>query len=81
MFDTSQLGPLYEDFTVGAMLPPLPPITLTEADNTLYRAVTGDQHLLAADRTIAASVAAAPNGLANPGLCLLYTSPSPRDKF
>ena len=45
MFDTSKLGPLYEDFSVGATLPPLPSITLTDADNAIYRAVTGDQHL------------------------------------
>ena len=37
MFDTSKLGPMYEDFSVGATLPPLPSITLTEADNAIYR--------------------------------------------
>ena len=45
MFDTTVAGPFYEDFVTGATLPPLPPVTLTEADNTLYRAITGDQHL------------------------------------
>jgi 2-methylfumaryl-CoA hydratase len=73
MFDTSRLGPLYEDFSVGATLPPLPAITLTEADNALYRAVTGDQHLLAADRRLAAAVADAPSGVANPGLVMQYS--------
>ena len=48
MFDTSQLGPLYEDFSVGATLPPLPSITVTAADNASYRAVTGYQHAHAA---------------------------------
>ena len=42
MFDTSTLGPLYEDFSVGATLPALPPITLTDADNAVYRAITYD---------------------------------------
>jgi acyl dehydratase len=40
---------MYEDFRVGATLPPLPSITLTDADNAIYRAITGDQHQLAAD--------------------------------
>ena len=73
MFDTSQLGPLYEDFSVGATLPPLPSITLTEADNAIYRAITGDQNLLAADRSIAASVTGRDAGVANPGLALQYS--------
>ncbi len=73
MFDTSQLGPLYEDFSVGATLPPLPSITLTEADNAIYRAITGDQNLLAADRSIAAAVTGNDSGVANPGLALQYS--------
>jgi acyl dehydratase len=73
MFDTSKLGPLYEDFTVGATLPPLPSITLTEADNVVYRAITGDQHLLAADRTLAKRVTGGGAGIANPGLVLQYS--------
>jgi 2-methylfumaryl-CoA hydratase len=73
MFDTSQLGPLYEDFSVGATLPALPSITLTEADNAIYRAVTGDQHLLAADRALARRVTGSDAGVANPGLVLQYS--------
>ena len=73
MFDTSQLGPLYEDFSVGATLPPLPSITLTEADNAIYRAITGDQNLLAADRSIATTVTGNAAGVANPGLVLQYS--------
>lgn len=73
MFDTSQLGPLYEDFTVGATLPPLPSITLTEADNAIYRAITGDQHPLAADRALAAVVTGHDAGVANPGLVMQYS--------
>jgi 2-methylfumaryl-CoA hydratase len=73
MFDTSQLGPLYEDFSVGATLPPLPSITLTEADNAVYRAVTGDQHPLAADRSLASVVTGRDAGVANPGLVMQYS--------
>lgn len=73
MFDTSQLGPLYEDFSVGATLPPLPAVTLTEADNVLYRAMTGDQHALAADRSAFAAAAGSSAGLANPGLVMQYS--------
>lgn len=72
MFETSQPGPMYEDFVVGAVLPPLPSVTLTEADNAVYRAITGDQHLLASDadlyRTVGGSAA-----LANPGLVMQYS--------
>ena len=73
MFDTSKLGPMYEDFSVGATLPPLPSITLTEADNALYRAITGDQHLLAADTTMYRAAASSDGGLANPGLVMQYS--------
>jgi 2-methylfumaryl-CoA hydratase len=72
MFDTSLPGPYYEDFVVGAILPPLPAITLTEADNALYRAITGDQHALAADveRYREARGAAGRGALANPALVM-----------
>lgn len=73
MFDTSKLGPLYEDFVVGATLPPLPPITLSDADNAVYRAVTGDQHLLVADASAYAAASGAPGRLANPGMVMQYS--------
>lgn len=73
MFDTSQLGPLYEDFSVGATLPPLPAVTLTEADNAVYRAITGDQHAFAADRSGYACASGSGAGLANPGLVMQYS--------
>ncbi len=73
MFDTSQLGPLYEDFRVGATLPPLPTVTLTEADNAIYRAITGDQHLMAADANRYRFAAGRSGALANPGLVLQYS--------
>jgi acyl dehydratase len=73
MFDTSKLGPMYEDFSVGATLPPLPSITLTEADNAIYRAITGDQHQMAADATKYRSASGGGGMLANPGLVLQYS--------
>lgn len=73
MFDTSQLGPMYEDFSVGATLPPLPSITLTEADNAVYRTITGDQHLLAASAPLYQSAAGGSGRLANPGVTMQYS--------
>lgn len=73
MFDTSQPGPMYEDFAVGATLPPLPSITVSEADNTIYRSITGDQHLLSSDASCFASAAGVDGLLANPGLVMQYS--------
>jgi acyl dehydratase len=70
MFDTSKLGPLYEDFSVGATLPALPAVTLTEADNAVYRAITGDQHALAADATAYRVASGSTGALANPALVM-----------
>ncbi len=70
MFDTARIGPMYEDFSVGAELPPLPPLTLTDADNAVYRAITGDQHRLAADAVTYRSVSGTDGRLANPGLVM-----------
>lgn len=72
MFDTSAAGPFYEDFVVGATLPPLPPVTLTDADNALYRAVTGDQHPFASDLGAFRAAAGDGPGLANPGVVMHY---------
>lgn len=72
MFDTSKLGPLYEDFVVGATLPPLPPVTLSEADNAAYRAITGDQHLLVSDVPAYATASGSAGRLANPGVVMHY---------
>ena len=72
MFDTSKLGPLYEDYSEGATLPPLPSITLTDADNVLYRAITGDQNLLVSDQHIYRA-AGGSGRLANPGLVMQYS--------
>ena len=73
MFDTSRLGPMYEDFTVGATLPPLPPITITDADNAIHRAITGDQHSLAADARAYAAASGSSGRLANPAIALQYS--------
>jgi 2-methylfumaryl-CoA hydratase len=70
MFDTAKLGPLYEDFTVGATLPPLPSLTITDADNVLYRAITGDQNLLVSDLTTYATASGSSRSLANPALVM-----------
>ena len=60
---------MYEDFSVGATLPPLPAITLTEADNSFYRAVTGDQHALAADAAVYRAIGGT-SALVNPALVM-----------
>src|SRR5262245_4676767 len=74
MFDTARPGPFYEDFTVGATLPPLPAVTLTNADNVVYRAMTGDQHPLAADASLYRDVSgSAGAGLANPAVVMQYS--------
>lgn len=73
MFDTSKLGPMYEDYRVGATLPPLPSVTLTEADNAVYRAVTGDQHQLVADVNKYRAASGSGGKLANPALVLQYS--------
>lgn len=73
MFDTSRLGPLYEDFTVGATLPPLPAVTLTDADNAVYRAIIGDQHALASDASAYRAASGSNGRLANPALVMQYS--------
>ncbi len=73
MFDPTHPGPFYEDFSVGATLPPLPSVTVTEADNALYRSITGDQHVLAADVRRYRSASGATGALANPGIVMHYS--------
>jgi acyl dehydratase len=73
MFDPTRPGPFYEDFVVGATLPALPSVTLTEADNAVYRAITGDQHALAADATLYRRVSGSNARLANPGVVMQYS--------
>jgi 2-methylfumaryl-CoA hydratase len=73
MFDPTRPGPFYEDFVVGATLPALPSVTLTDSDNAVYRAITGDQHALAADATLFRSISGATGWLANPGVVMQYS--------
>jgi acyl dehydratase len=73
MFDPTRPGPFYEDFVVGATLPPLPSVTLTDADNAIYRAITGDQHALAADRRLYRAASGSDGSLANPGVVMHYS--------
>ncbi len=73
MFDTSRIGPLYEDFVVGATLPPLPAVTLSDADNVAYRAITGDQHALAGDATAFRTASGSSGAIANPALVMQYS--------
>jgi len=62
-------GPLFEDFEIGGTIPPLPPLTVTPGDNSVYPAVTGDQHRFSADA--AAYRAAGGTGtLVNPALVM-----------
>jgi acyl dehydratase len=73
MYDPTRPGPFYEDFRVGATLPPLPSVTLTDADNAMYRAITGDQHALAADANRYRAVSGSSGSLANPGIVMHYS--------
>lgn len=73
MVQPHEFGPMFEDFEVGGTIPPLPSVTLTEADNSWYRAVTGDQHLATADRSIYAQISGASGALANPGLVMHFS--------
>ena len=64
-----ETGPLFEDFEIGGTIPLLPALTITEGDNSFYRAVTGDQHRFAADHA-AYRAAGGRGALANPGLVM-----------
>src|SRR4051812_42167465 len=66
-------GPFYDDFQVGMDIPPLPPVTLTAADNVWYRALTGDQHMPSLDDRLFARLAGMEGPLINPGLVLQYS--------
>lgn len=76
-------GPYYDDFEKGMTIPPLPPVTVTEADNVAYRMITGDQHRPSADRRLYAALTRRPaegstrgstgSGLVCPGLVMQYS--------
>jgi acyl dehydratase len=65
-------GPYFDELQVGMTIPPLPPITVSDGDNALYRAITGDQHRFAAD-SAAYQRAGGIGRLANPGLVMHYS--------
>lgn len=66
-------GPYYDEFEKGMTIPPLPPVTVTEADNVAYRMITGDQHLPSADRTIYAKVGGGNGAMVYPSLAMQYS--------
>ena len=68
-------GPYYNEFEQGMTIPPLPPVTVTEADNVAYRMITGDQHLPSADRRCYATLTGggAGAGMIYPSLAMQYS--------
>ncbi len=66
-------GPYYDEFTKGMTIPPLPPVTVTEADNVAYRMITGDQHLASADRRMYAALSGSDGALVYPALAMQYS--------
>jgi 2-methylfumaryl-CoA hydratase len=62
-------GPFYDELHIGMTIPPLPPVTFTDADNVLYRAITGDQHLLSVDVRAFAALGGT-GAMVNPGLVM-----------
>ena len=65
-------GPYYDDFEHGMTIPPLPAVTVTEADNVAYRMITGDQHFASADQDAYRRVSGSSNALVNPGLVMQF---------
>lgn len=66
-------GPYYDEFEQGMIIPPLPPVTVTEADNVAYRMITGDQHLPSADRAAYAAISGSNQGMVYPSLAMQYS--------
>ncbi len=65
-------GPYYDDFEAGMTIPPLPALTVTEADNVAYRMITGDQHFASADSGAYQRVSGSSRALVNPGLVMQF---------
>ena len=65
-------GRYFEHFTLGDMIVHGVPRTLTSGDASLYQALYGGRNPLFCARPVAEAI-----GLKD---CLLYTSPSPRDR-
>lgn len=64
-------GPFYDELTIGQTIPPLPPVTFTDADNVIYRAITGDQHLPSVDVRAWTGMGGS-GAMVNPGLVMQY---------
>lgn len=64
-------GPFYDELSVGMTISPLPAVTFTDADNVIYRALSGDQHLPSADVRCFAALGGI-GALVNPGLVMQY---------
>lgn len=64
-------GPYYDEFTKGMTIPPLPPVTVTEADNVAFRMITGDQHLPSVDRGVAQQLTG--KAMVYPSLAMQYS--------
>jgi 2-methylfumaryl-CoA hydratase len=64
-------GPFYDDLSIGMTIPALPPVTLTEADNVMYRAICGDQHLPSVDARVFAAMGGV-GTMINPGLVMQF---------
>jgi acyl dehydratase len=62
-------GPFYDELTTGQTIPALPPLTLTAADNVVYRAITGDQHRPSADVRAWAAMGGS-GSMMNPGIVM-----------
>lgn len=73
MSNASNDGPYYDEFTKGMTIPPLPPVTVTEADNVAYRMITGDQHLASADRRQYRAISGSDGALVYPALAMQYS--------
>ncbi|MEC7916243.1 MAG: hypothetical protein VX963_08205 [Actinomycetota bacterium] len=65
-------GPYYDDFELGMTIPPLPAITVTDADNVAYRMITGDQHFASANQDAYATISGSTVPLVNPGLVMQF---------
>ena len=72
MVASDEIGPYFDDFAVGDVIEPLPAVTVTEADNVAYRAITGDQNRLVADAALFYDVSHR-SALVNPGLVMQFS--------
>jgi acyl dehydratase len=72
MVASHEIGPFFDDLAVGDVIPPLPVVTVTDADNVAYRAITGDQNRLVADAALFYDVSHR-SAIVNPGLVMQFS--------